>query len=405
MHVPELLAPAGNMEKLEVAIAFGADAVYLGDESFGLRAGAAFPREQLPAAVALAHDHGVKVYVTVNIFARNHDLQKLPAYLRKLQRLGVDGIIVSDPGVLETVQEYAPALPVHLSTQANTTNWKSALFWKKQGVQRIILARELSLAEIKEIREKVNVELEIFVHGAMCISYSGRCLLSSYLTGRDANQGDCAQACRWRYTLVEEKRPGVYFPIEEDARGTFILSSRDLCLLHHLPRLFEAGINSFKIEGRARSIHYVATITRVYRLAIDAYLTDPANYKLRPEWADEIGKVSNRDYIAGFLDGPPAENGFPAVEGIYRRPYKFVGVVKGYSEEKRAVVVEQRNVFSRGDVLEVMPPRDEVFTYRVREMHDEAGMPLERAPHPRQILYLPSMPQLPPYTMLRRPEN
>lgn len=405
MKTPELLAPAGNMEKLEVAVAYGADAVYLGGTRFGLRAAAAnFDEEKLQKAVIFAHRHGVKVYVTVNIFAHNYDLPDLPRYLKYLEQIEVDGVIVSDPGIIEMVKEITPGLSIHLSTQANTTNWMSARFWEKQGVKRIVLARELSLEEIKQIRNKVNLELEVFVHGAMCISYSGRCLLSNYMTGRDANRGDCAQACRWKYALVEEKRPGEYFPFEEDHRGAYILSSRDLCLLHHLPRLMAAGVNSFKIEGRVKSIHYVATITRVYRKAIDAYLLDPENFCLRQEWINEIGKVSNRDYIAGFIDGPPDKSGFTPIKGIYRRPYTFVGVVRGYNKTKGAVEIEQRNHFSRGELLEVMPPEGKVFEYRVDEMYDEEGKPIERAPHPRQTVYLPSMPKVPPYSMLRRAE-
>lgn len=406
MKPPELLAPAGNMEKLEVAIAYGADAVYLGGKRFGLRtAAASFDEEKLQKAVDFAHRHGVKVYVTVNVFAHNRDLPDLPAYLKQLEQTGVNAIIVADPGVVELARETTPNLPIHLSTQANTTNWMSARFWEKQGIKRIVLARELSLEEIKAVRERVNLELEVFVHGAMCISYSGRCLLSNYMTGRDANLGDCAQACRWKYALVEEKRPGEYFPVAEDQRGTYILSSRDLCLLHHLPRLMAAGVNSFKIEGRVKSIHYVATVTRVYRKAIDTYMAAPENYCVPQDWDREIGKVSNREYITGFIDGPPGKNGFTPVESIYRRPYTFVGVVRGFDVNNGAVEVEQRNHFARRELLEVMPPRGEVFAYRVDKMYDAEGRTIDRAPHPRQTVYLPGMPKVPPYTMLRRPER
>ncbi len=406
MLKPELLSPAGNMEKLEVAVAYGADAVYLGGERFGLRtAAASFDGKNLKRAVSFAHRNGVKVYVTVNIFAHNRDIAELPAYLKQLREMGVDGIIVADPGVIQLASEVVPCLPVHVSTQANTTNWLAARLWEQMGARRIVLARELSLAEIKEIRNNAKLELEVFVHGAMCISYSGRCLLSNYMTGRDANMGDCAQACRWKYALVEEKRPGEYFPIAEDERGAYILSSRDLCLLEHIPRLVEAGVNSFKIEGRVKSIHYVATITSVYRKAIDAFMKDPRGYTVDPSWIQEIGKVSNREYITGFIDGPPGKDGFIPVKGIYSRPYTFVGVVTGYDAKNERLQVEQRNHFSRGEVLEVMPPGGEVFTYHVREMYDDEGRPVERAPHPRQTIYLPGMQALPPYTILRRPEK
>ncbi|MCF8009786.1 MAG: U32 family peptidase [Clostridiales bacterium] len=406
MKKPELLAPAGDMEKLEVAVAYGADAVYLGGTSFGLRAAAAtFDENELVRAVGFAHWYGVKVYVTVNIFAHNKDIQELQSYLKYLEKIEVDGVIISDPGVIELARETVPRLPVHLSTQANTTNWKSARFWEKQGVKRIILARELSLKEIKEIKENVNLPLEMFVHGAMCISYSGRCLLSNYMTGRDSNMGDCSQACRWKYALVEEKRPGEYYPIEEDRRGTYILSSRDLCLLHQLPRLIDAGVDSFKIEGRVKSIHYVAAVTRVYRKAIDACINDPEGYSMQEEWANEIGKVSNREYISGFIDGPPDKDGFTPVKGIYNRPYTFVGVARNVDKQNGWIEIEQRNHFSRGEELEVMPPRGDIFSIKVDEMYDIEGNPIEKAPHPRMTVYLAGMPFVEPHTMLRRKEK
>ncbi|MHB8918951.1 MAG: peptidase U32 family protein, partial [Desulfocucumaceae bacterium] len=287
MKKPELLAPAGSMEKLRVAIAYGADAVYLGGPEYGLRMGAEnFTPDQLPAAVDYAHRHGVRVYVTVNIFAHSRDFRGLREYLALLSGTGADGVIVADPGILSLVRSEFPGLPVHLSTQANTTNAASAAFWEGRGVSRIVLARELSLEEIKEIRAGVQAQLEVFVHGAMCISYSGRCLLSLYMTGRDANQGDCSQGCRWRYTLLEEKRPGQYFPVLEDGRGTYILSSRDLCLLSRLPDLAAAGVDSFKIEGRVKSVHYVATVVKVYRQAIDRLVQDPAGFRVDPRWLE-----------------------------------------------------------------------------------------------------------------------
>lgn len=402
---PELLAPAGDLEKLKTAVLYGADAVYLGGEEFGLRVAAAkFTPADLAEGISFAHARGVRVYVTVNIYARNSDLDRLPHYLHNLAELGVDAIIVADPGVLDLARSEVPHLPMHLSTQANTTNWRSAAFWQNHGVKRIVLARELSLAEIRTIRAKVGVELEVFVHGAMCMAYSGRCLLSNYMTGRDANRGDCAQACRWRYALMEEKRPGQYFPVRTDDQGTYILSSRDLCLLDHLPRLAGAGVNSFKIEGRVKSAHYVATVTSVYRSAIDAMFADPANYIINPTWQEEIGKVSNRLYCEGFIHGTPPEDAPPA-ESIYSRPYTFVGLVREYLPEQFKVLVEQRNRFVVGDLLEVLTPKGELFTIRVDAICDQQGQNLEAAPHHRQLVFIPAPRPLPPYSMLRRADN
>ena len=405
MNKPELLAPAGDLEKLKTAVIYGADAVYLGGEEFGLRVAAAkFTPADMAEGVSFAHARGVRVYVTVNIYARNSDLGRLPYYLQSLAELGVDAIIVADPGVLDLARSAVPHLPVHLSTQANTTNWRSAAFWQNHGVKRIVLARELSLAEIRTIRSKVGVELEVFVHGAMCMAYSGRCLLSNYMTGRDANQGDCAQACRWRYALMEEKRPGQYFPVRTDDRGTYILSSQDLCLLDHLSRLAGAGVNSFKIEGRVKSVHYVATVTSVYRSAIDAMFADPVGYKTNPAWREEINKVSNRLYCEGFIHGIPPENTPPAAS-IYSRPYTFVGLVREYLPAQSGVLVEQRNRFAVGDVLEVLVPGDGLFTFRVDEIRDRQGQKIEAAPHPRQLIILPVSRPLPPYSMLRRADT
>ncbi|SHF02422.1 putative protease [Desulfofundulus australicus DSM 11792] len=406
MDIPELLAPAGDLEKLKAAVVFGADAVYLGGKQFSLRERAGnFTLEEIAAGVEFAHARGVKVYVTVNIFARNRDLDDLPIYLKQLEQIGVDAVIVSDPGVLTLVRETAPGLPVHLSTQANTTNWKAARFWQEQGVSRIILARELGLEEIREIRRQVTVPLEIFVHGAMCISYSGRCLLSSYMTGRDANRGDCAQACRWRYALVEEKRPGEYFPLEEDSRGTYILSSRDLCLLEYIPQLVEAGINSLKIEGRVKSIHYVATVVSVYRQALDAYRADPGRYRVRNRWLEELGKVSHREYTTGFFAGPPVRAAQGAVDSIYLRPYTFTGVVREYDPARGLALVEQRNRFARGEVLEVLLPGGETFSFTVTGLYDENMDPVDAAPHPRQRVFLSLPRPVLPWSLLRRREE
>lgn len=350
---PELLAPAGDLEKLKAAVLYGADAVYLGGRHFGLRAGAGnFGEEEMAEGVRFAHAEGARVYVTVNIFAHNRDLETLPGYLESIRAAGVDGVIVSDPGVVELVKRLHPDLPIHLSTQANTTNWAAARFWEEQGVARIVLARELSLDEIKEIRERVGVELEIFVHGAMCIAYSGRCLLSNYLTGRDANRGDCAQSCRWRYALMEEKRPGEYLAVEEDGRGTYILGSRDLCLIEYIPELVRAGVDSFKIEGRMKSVNYVAGVVKAYREALDAYLRDPENYRFDPAWLEEISKVSHRRYTTGFLFGDPGPSGQHYEGEIYRRSHAFVGLVRDYDGSAGMALVEQRNRFAVGDEIE-----------------------------------------------------
>ncbi len=399
----ELLAPAGDLEKLRTAVLYGADAVYLGGRHFGLRAGAGnFTEEELAAGLVFAHERGVHVYVTVNIFAHNRDLAGLPAYLDTLCRAGVDAVIVSDPGVIGLVRRACPDLPVHLSTQANTTNWAAARFWEEQGVRRIVLARELSLQEIREIRERVALELEIFIHGAMCISYSGRCLLSNYLTGRDANRGDCAQSCRWKYALVEEKRPGEYFPIEEDERGSYIIGSKDLCLIEHIPELIDAGVSSFKIEGRMKSVNYVAGVVKAYRAAIDAYQGDPENYRFNPDWLEEIGKVSHRDYITGFLFGRPGPVGQHYTREIYRRSHTFAGIVRGYEHDSGMAVVEQRNRFAVGDEVEIMVPQGESFKKMITAIFNEEGAPVEAAPHPQQIVRIPLGRPVPLYSILRK---
>jgi putative protease len=403
MKKPELLAPAGNMEKLEVALAFGADAVYLGGTRYGLRMGADnFTPDQLTAAVEFAHRRKARVYVTLNIFAHNRDFEGLREYVGFLNEIGADGVIVADPGVLQLVRSQAPGLSIHLSTQANTTSVHAASFWESLGVSRIVLARELSLAELAEIRKGVGAQLEVFVHGAMCISYSGRCLLSNYITGRDANRGDCAQSCRWRYHLVEEKRPGQYFPVLEDNRGTYILSSRDLCLLTFLAQLAGAGIDSFKIEGRVKSVHYVATVVKVYREAIDRLAAGPGQFTVEPRWLEELGKASNRHYTTGFLSGDGMLSGHGDVEGIYSRNCTFVGVARGYDSEKGLVRVEQRNRFFRGETLEVLCPTGPNRELRVEELFDGDGGPIDSAPHPCQTVYIPC--PFPPaeYSLLRR---
>lgn len=403
MNKPELLAPAGDLEKLQAAVLYGADAVYLGGKSFGLRAAAGnFTPEEMAQGVEFAHERGRKVYVTVNIFAHNRDLLELPGYLKELVDMKVDAIIVADPGVVAVARETMPELPVHLSTQANTTNWASVRFWAAQGVERIVLARELSMEEIKEVRARVDVELECFVHGAMCISYSGRCLLSNYMTGRDANRGECAQACRWRYNLVEETRPGQYFPIQEDERGSYIFNSQDMSMIEYIPELCQAGISSFKIEGRMKSVHYVATIVKVYRQAIDAYQADPARYSFDPKWKSEIAKVSHRDYITGFYFPEMAGQREDYTTTNYQRSYDFVGIVREYDPATEVATVEQRLKFTVGDEVEFAGPQGDGFHQVVEAMVNEAGESIEAAPHPLQLVRLKVNQLVEPFTLMRR---
>lgn len=405
MKKVELLAPAGNLEKLKIALHYGADAVYLGGKEYGLRASAGnFSLEEIREGVAFARERQAKVFVTVNIFAHNEDLTGLTAYLRELEQAGVDGLIVSDPGVYWIIRETQTTLDIHLSTQANTTNWASALFWQKLGIKRIVLARELSLEEIREIRAKAATELEVFVHGAMCMSYSGRCLLSNYLADRDANRGECAQPCRWNYALVEEKRPGVYYPVTEDDRGSYIFNAQDLCLIQHLPELLAAGVDSLKIEGRMKSIHYVATVVQAYRQALDAYYRDPGRYVFDPAWLEEIKKVSHRDYTTGFLfDRPQAQS--QNYETSYLRSYDFVGLVLDYDEKSGWATVEQRNNFKNGDLLEITGPATPLFTQVLQYMEDETGQAIGAAPHPRQVVRFPVAQPVRAWDLIRRAKD
>lgn len=402
----ELLAPAGNLEKLQIAIIYGADAVYLGGKAFGLRAGAGnFTPEEMKAGLDFAHAHHAKVYVTVNIFAHNQDLEQLPSYLQELESLGVDGIIISDLGIWQIAQEINTKMEIHISTQANTTNWASCAFWEQHGAKRVVLARELSLEEIKEIRQKTGLEIEMFVHGAMCISYSGRCLLSNYMADRDANRGECAQPCRWNYALVEEKRPGHSYPIEEDERGSYVFNSQDLCLINHLPELISAGVNSFKIEGRMKSIHYVATVVQAYRRALDSYYLNPDNYKFDPAWYEEITKVSHRDYTSGFMFGKPQGKDHNYETSAYLRSYDFVGLVLGYDPKEGLATVEQRNNFRVGDELEFNGPQTSNFSQRLGRMVDEVGEDITVAPHPRQIVKIPVQQPVQKWDLVRRAKD
>ncbi len=407
MKVPEVLAPAGSLEKLKVAVLFGADAVYLGGKEFGLREGADnFTIDELKEGINFAHDRGVKVYVTINIIPHNQDLIGLSEYLKKLAELNADAVIVSDPGILTIVKETIPDMEIHLSTQANAVNWASVKFWNKQGVERVVMARELSLNEIKEINQKLpNVDIEAFVHGAMCISYSGRCLLSNYMTYRDANQGQCAQSCRWKYSLVEEKRPEVNYPIFEDERGTYIFNSKDLCMIEYIPELIQAGIKSFKIEGRMKSVHYAATVTYIYRQAVDRYLKDPANYTFDPLWLEELKKVSHRHYTTGFYFGKPGSEEHNYESSAYIRNYDFMGTVQDYMPETKEAIIEVRHKFFKGDQVEIFGPQTRVFTTDLTYIKDEWGNEIENAPHPHQIIHIPVSEPVKRYDIVRRKKS
>ncbi len=400
---PELLAPAGNMEKLKMALRYGADAVYLGGQAFGLRAfGGNFTPEELREAVAFTHAMGKKVYVTVNIFPHNADLKALPDYLRYLAEIQADAILVADLGIFSLARQLVPELPLHVSTQANSTNWAAVNAWQDMGAQRVVLAREMSLAEIREIRRRCSVELEMFVHGAMCISYSGRCLMSNYFTGRDANRGSCAQACRWRYSLVEETRPGQYFPIEEDERGTYIFNSKDMCLLPHIADVIESGVDSLKIEGRMKSVHYAASVTKAYRLAIDSYVANPEHFQVQPEWLAELDKVSHRAYTTGFYYCQPSAEDQIYGNSSYMQTSDFIGLVRSYDVVTGWATVEQRNNMKCGQEIEVFQPTGPLYRQTLAEMVDEEGTPISVAPHPQQIVRIRMTQPVEPYSILRR---
>ncbi len=398
---PELLAPAGNLEKLRFAVLYGADAVYLAGLDYGLRAAAGnFSREELSEGIAFAHANAVKAYVTVNIFAHDADLAALPDYLCFLREAGADALIVSDPGVFRLCRRIVPELPLHISTQANSCNSETLCFWQELGAARVVLARELSLPEIKAVAAS-GVPTEVFLHGAMCMAYSGRCYLSHYLTGRDGNRGDCAQSCRWRYALVEEKRSGEYFPLEEDARGAYLMNSRDLCLLAQLPQLLDAGVCALKIEGRMKSSYYVANVTRVYRAALDACLAEGEDFIVRPEWQEELEKVSHRPYGTGFAEGVPGPQSYAYESAAYLRPYDFAGLVLGYDAERGMALVEQRNNLRLGDEIELISPCG-TERLRIESMEDEAGLPLQAAAHARMRFYLPLPNTAQAYDIIRR---
>ena len=400
MHkTPELLAPAGDIDKLEVALNYGADAVYLGGEMFGLRAQAGnFSLENLKTALHMAHTRGKKIYLTLNAYLPQSQMHLLDAYLEELRPLDTDAYIISDPGVLRRIKAIDPQRELHLSTQANTLNAAGCNFWHEQGLERVNLGRELNLAEISAIRQHTDIGLEAFVHGAMCIAYSGRCLLSTALTARSANSGACAQPCRWNYALVEETRPEQAFGIEEDSSGTYIMNSRDLCLLEHLPYMISAGIDSLKIEGRMKTLYYVAAVTRVYRAAVDAYIADPQGFRCRPSWREELDKVSHRPYTTDFL--PPDDATVHAEDSRYRRSHDFLGIVRAKRTENE-FLVEGRNRFCSGDTIEIIGPNMRQHELHLEQAHTEAGLPCSVIqPNARVWMHLPPGTQV--GDMLRR---
>ncbi|WP_066507669.1 peptidase U32 family protein [Abyssisolibacter fermentans] len=408
MNKVELLAPAGNLDKLKMALIYGADAVYLGGQAFGLRAQAKnFDIDQMKEGVDFAHKRNKKVYVTLNIIPHNEDLVNLPEYLKQLDEINVDAVIVSDPGVIEIIKQTTPNMEIHLSTQANATNYAAANFWYNQGVKRVIVARELSLEEIKCMNEKTpeNLDIEAFIHGAMCISYSGRCLLSNYMTHRDANRGECAQACRWKYNLVEEQRPNEYYPVYEDERGTYIFNSKDLCMIDSIPQMIESGVTSLKIEGRMKSVYYVAAVVRAYRMVIDEYYRDKDNYKFNDKWLNELKKVSHRDFTKGFFFGKPTGEDQLYTSSSYIRNYDFVGLVLDYDEETNIATVEQRNRVIVGDKVEIFGPNKECFTQKIEKLWNKNDKEIDSAPHAQQIYKLRVAKPVCKYDIIRKPRE
>lgn len=371
MRKPEILAPAGNLEKLKIAIDFGADAVYLGGGKLNLRAFAGnFTNEEIAEAVKYCHDRGRKVYVTLNVFARNFDLNGAGEYIKELESLGVDAVLISDPGLIAIAREVAPNLEIHLSTQANTVNWRAAKFWYDLGVKRIVLAREMTFNEIKGFTENLpeECELEAFVHGSMCMAYSGRCLISNYMLGRDSNKGICANVCRYKYYLVEETRPNEYFPVMEDEKGTYIMNSKDLCMIQHIPELVQSGVYSFKIEGRMKSEFYVASAVKAYREALDSYWEDPENFEFKQEWMDILLKVSHRPYHTGFFFGKSGEQNYE--DSSYIRDYDIVGIVKEFDEETMTATIMQKNRVFEGDSVDILRPYTPNFSIKMNSMYD-----------------------------------
>ncbi|MCC2190625.1 peptidase U32 family protein [Fusicatenibacter faecihominis] len=408
MRVPELLIPASSLEVLKTAVIFGADAVYIGGEAFGLRAKAKnFSMEDMKEGIQFAHEHNVRVYVTANILAHNGDLPGVEEYFKELKEIGPDALIISDPGVFMIAKRVCPEIEIHISTQANNTNYGTYRFWHELGAKRVVSARELSMKEIKEIRSNIpdDLEIETFVHGAMCISYSGRCLLSNYFTGRDANQGACTHPCRWKYAVMEESRPGEYLPVYENERGTYIFNSKDLCMIGHIPDLIDAGIDSFKIEGRMKTALYVATVARTYRKAIDDYLKDPVLYEKNMPWyLDQISNCTYRQFTTGFFYGKPDSEAQIYDSNTYVKEYTYLGIVGGTNAEG-LYRIEQRNKFSVGETIEIMKPNGDNIKAKVLRIVNEEGGEQESAPHPKQVLYIDLGVPMEQYDILRRKED
>ncbi len=392
MKKPELLAPGGSLEKLKTAINYGADAVYIGGEAFSLRVAAEnFSYEDMKEGIKYAHDRGKKVYLTANILPHNDDIKEFEGFIEEIRPLGFDAVLIADIGMFDMMRELAPEIPVHISTQANNVNYRSACAWYKLGAKRVVLAREMSFDEIREIREKIpeDMEIEAFVHGAMCISYSGRCLLSNYMTQRDANMGACSHPCRWNYSLVEETRPGEYMNVFENERGTFIFNSKDLCMIRHIPEIIKSGISSLKIEGRVKTSYYVATIVKAYREEIDRYFEDPEKYTFDEKQYEELCKVSHRPYSTGFYFGKPGPDKQVYTDSSYIRDYDLVGMVLGYDEKTKIATITQRNKFSVGEEIEIIQPNKPFFKQKIEYIENEVGERVESAPHAQMIVKIP----------------
>ena len=407
MKKPELLVPASSLEVLKTAVRYGADAVYIGGEVFGLRAKAKnFSLEEMKEGVEFAHRYNVKVYVTANILAHNSDIEPVKAYFNDLKKVKPDALIIADPAIFTIAKEMLPDMELHISTQANNTNYGTYNFWHSLGAKRVVSARELSISEIKDIRNHIpdDLEIETFVHGAMCISYSGRCLLSSFMAGRDANKGACTHPCRWKYAVVEESRPGQYMPVEENERGTYIFNSKDLCMIDHIPELVDAGIDSFKIEGRMKTALYVATVARTYRKAIDDYMESPEKYQANMPWYQEqISNCTYRQFTTGFFYGKPDENTQIYDNNTYQKEYTYLGFAEAVDEHGYAQIT-QRNKFSVGETIEIMKPDGQNVAVTVKGIYDEEGNSMESAPHAQQKLFIDLGTEIQVYDLLRRAE-